>query len=82
LPIVGLDGRPISSSKNPGFSSGGTNNADHIILPSSKIFQSAVVPGGRNSNPPPSAKSARWLKCKEKHSENLRFPIWEYFISL
>jgi|GEM_PF-4798790 len=36
LPIVGLDGRPISSSKNPGFSSGGTNNADHLNLTASK----------------------------------------------
>jgi len=59
LPIVGLDGSTIGSSKNPGFSSGGTNNADHLILTSSKYFQSAVVPGGRNSNPPPSAIPAR-----------------------
>ena len=48
---MGLEGRPIGSSENPGFSSGGTNNADHLILTSSKQFQSAVVPGGRNSNP-------------------------------
>jgi len=44
---VGLDGSTISSSKNPGFSSGWTNNAEHLILTSSKYFQSAVVPGGR-----------------------------------
>jgi len=36
LPIVGLDGRAISSSKNPIFSSGGTNNAELLILTSSK----------------------------------------------
>jgi len=48
---VGLDGSTISSSKNPGFSSGGTNIAEHLILTSSTYFQSAVVPGGRNSNP-------------------------------
>jgi len=56
---VGLDGRTISGSKNPIFSSGGTNSADHLILTSSKYFQSAVVPGGRNSNSPPSAIPAR-----------------------
>ena len=51
LPIVGLDGSPISGSKNPIFSSGGTNNAEHLILTSAKRFQSAVVPGGRIRNP-------------------------------
>jgi len=45
LPIVGLDGRSIGSSKDPGFSSGWTNNAGHLILTSSNYFQSAVVPG-------------------------------------
>jgi len=59
LPIVGLEGSTISSSKNPIFSPGGTSNADHLILTSSKYFQSAVVPGGRNSNSPPSAIPAR-----------------------
>jgi len=63
LPIVGLEGRTISSSANPIFSSGGTNNAEHLILTSSKCFQSAVVPGGRNSNPPPSAIPARCMQC-------------------
>jgi len=61
LPIVGLEGSTMSSNANPGFSSGGTNNADHLILTSSKYFQSAAVPGGRNSNPPPSAIPARYL---------------------
>jgi len=63
LPIVGQDGSTISTNKNPSFSSGGTNNADHLILTSSKQFQSAVVPGGRNSNPPPSAIPARCLQA-------------------
>ncbi|MBP6091931.1 MAG: hypothetical protein KA521_11825 [Crocinitomicaceae bacterium] len=36
LPIVGLDGSTIGDSKNPGFSSGGTNNGDPLILTSSK----------------------------------------------
>jgi len=36
LPIVGLDGSTIGSSKNPIFSSGGTSNAEHLILTSSK----------------------------------------------
>jgi len=65
LPIVGLDGKTISSSKNPGFSSGGTNNAEHLILTSTKHFQSAVVPGGRNSNSPPSAIPARYTQAKD-----------------
>jgi len=60
---VGLDGSTISSSKNPGFSSGGTNNAKHLILISSKHFQSAVVPGGRIRNSPPSAIPARCLQA-------------------
>jgi len=30
-----------------------------------KIIQSAVVPGGRNSNPPPSAIPARYTQAKE-----------------
>ena len=38
LPIVGLEGSTISRSKNPGFSSGETNNAEHLILTSSKQF--------------------------------------------
>jgi hypothetical protein len=59
---VGQEGSTISSSKNPGFSSGGTNYAEHLILTSSIKFQSAVVPGGRNSNPPPSAIPARWIQ--------------------
>ena len=59
LPIVGLDGSTISSNKNPSISSGGTSNAERLILTSSKQLQSAVVPGGRNSNPPPSAIPAR-----------------------
>jgi len=58
---VGLEGRTISSSKNPGCGSGGTNYADHLILTSSKKFQSAVVPGGRNTNSPPSAIPARCM---------------------
>ena len=62
LPIVGLDGNTIGSSAYPGCSSGGTNNADHLILTLSKQFQSAVVLGGRNSNPPPSAIPARKLQ--------------------
>jgi len=41
---VGLDGSTISSSKNPGFSSGRTNNTGHLNLTSSTYFQSAVVP--------------------------------------
>jgi len=36
LPIVGLDGSAMSSSKEPNFSSGGTNNAEYLILTSSK----------------------------------------------
>jgi len=36
LPIVGLDGSTISSSKNPGFSSGGTYNVQLQFLTSSK----------------------------------------------
>jgi hypothetical protein len=59
LPIVGQEGKTISSSKNPVISSGGTNNADHLILTSSTYFQSAVVPGGRIENSPPSAIPAR-----------------------
>jgi len=62
LPIVGLDGSTIGSSTYPGFSSGGTNNAEHLILTSSKQFQSAVVLGGRNTNSPPSAIPARKLQ--------------------
>jgi len=62
---VGLDGSTISSSKNPGFSSGGTNNAKHLILISSKHFQSAVVPGGRIRNSPPSAIPARYTQAKD-----------------
>jgi len=65
LPIVGLDGSTISGSKNLGFSSGGTNNAEHLILTSSKYFQSAVVPGGRNTNSPPSAIPARYTQAKD-----------------
>jgi len=65
LPIVGQDGSTISSRKNPIFSSGGTYNAVHLILTSSKYFQSAVVPGGRNSNPPPSAIPARYTQAKD-----------------
>jgi len=65
LPIVGLDGRTMSSSKNPGFRSGGTNNAEHLILTSSKYLKSAVVPGGRNSNPPPSAIPDRYTQAKD-----------------
>ncbi len=65
LPIVGLDGSTISSNKNPSKSSGGTSNAERLILTSSKQLQSAVVPGGRNSNPPPSAIPARWAKYQE-----------------
>jgi len=38
LPIVGLDGRSIGSSKDPGFSSGWTNIADHLNLTSSTYF--------------------------------------------
>jgi len=52
---VGLDGSTISSSKNPSISSGGTNYAEHLILTSTKQFQSAAVPGGRIQNSPPSA---------------------------
>jgi len=59
LPIVGLEGSTMSSSKNPGFSSGGTSNGEHLILTSSKYFQSVVVPGGRIRNSPPSAIPAR-----------------------
>jgi hypothetical protein len=65
LPIVGLEGSTISVGKNPGFSSGGTSNGDHLILTSSIYFQSAVVPGGRNSNPPPSAIPARYTQAKD-----------------
>jgi len=65
LPIVGLDGRTMSGGRNPGFSSGRTNNADHLILISSTYFQSAVVPGGRNTNPPPSAIPARYTQAKD-----------------
>jgi len=36
LPIVGLEGRTMGGSKNPGFSPGGTYNAEHLILTSSK----------------------------------------------
>jgi hypothetical protein len=36
LPIVGLDGSTMSGSKKPIFSSGGTNNDEHLILTSSK----------------------------------------------
>jgi len=64
---VGLEGRTIGGSKNSGFSSGGTNNAEHLILTSSKQFQSAVVPGGRNSNPPPSAIPARCMQTYLTH---------------
>jgi len=60
---VGLDGSTISGSKKPIFSSGETNYAEHLILTSSKYFQSAVVPGGRNTNPPPSAIPARCASC-------------------
>jgi len=35
LPIVGLDESTMGGSKNPSFSSGGTNNAEHLILTSS-----------------------------------------------
>jgi len=62
---VGLDGRTISSRKKPGFSSGRTNNAGHLILISSKQFYSAVVPVGRNTNSPPSAIPARYTQAKE-----------------
>jgi len=62
---VGLDGSTIGGSKNPGFSSGGTSNADHLILTSSKYFQSVVVPGGRNTNSPPSAIPVRYTQAKE-----------------
>jgi len=65
LPIVGLDGSTISSNKNPSKSSGGTSNAERLILTSSKQLQSAVVPGGRNSNPPPSAIPARYTQAKD-----------------
>jgi len=61
---VGLDGRTISSSAYPGGSSGGTNNGGHLILTSSKQFQSAAVPGGRNSNSPPSAIPARCVQAR------------------
>jgi len=60
---VGLDGSSISSGAYPGFSSGGTINAEHLILTSAKYFHSAVVPGGWNSNPPPSAIPARCASC-------------------
>jgi len=48
---VGLDGSTMSGRKNPGFRSGRTNYGEYLILTSAKHFQSAVVPGGRNSNP-------------------------------
>jgi len=64
---VGLEGSTISSSKNPGFSSGETNNAEHLNLTSSNYFQSAAVPGGRNSNPPPSAIPARYLPLSPQY---------------
>ena len=57
---MGLDGSTIGGNKIPIFSSGGTNNGDHLILTSLKYFQSAVVPGGRISNSPPSAIPARY----------------------
>jgi len=63
---VGLDGITMSGGRNPGFSSGRTNNADHLILISSTYFQSAVVPGGRNTNPPPSAIPARWAQFTDQ----------------
>jgi len=62
---VGQDGSKISGGKKLIFSSGGTNNAVHLILTSSKQFQSAVVPGGRNSNSPPSAIPARYTQAKD-----------------
>jgi len=62
---VGLDGRTISSNKKPIFSSGGTSHANHLILTSSKYFQSAVVPGGRNTNSPPSAIPGRYTQAKD-----------------
>ena len=65
LPIVGLDGSTISSNKNPSISSGGASNAERLILTSSKQLQSAVVPGGRNSNPPPSTIPARYTQAKD-----------------
>ncbi|MBK9461101.1 MAG: hypothetical protein IPN94_17135 [Sphingobacteriales bacterium] len=43
LTKVGLDGSTISSSKKPIVGSGWTNNTDHLILTSSKYFQSASV---------------------------------------
>jgi len=74
---VGQDGSTISSSKNPSFSSGGTNNAGHLILTSSNYFQSAVVPGGRNSNPPPSAIPARYMQTKTGNTILMKFVLWK-----
>jgi len=56
----------MSGSKNPGISPGRTNNDEHLILTSLTYFQSAVVPGGRNTNSPPSAIPARWLQLSNK----------------
>jgi hypothetical protein len=35
---------------------GWTNIAEHFILTSTLVFQSAAVPGGRNTNSTPAAK--------------------------
>ena len=60
LPIVGQDGSTIGSSAYPGCSSGRTINFQLWFLTSAKHFKSAVVPGGRIKNPPPSAIPVRW----------------------
>jgi hypothetical protein len=41
---------------NPSCGSGWTNIAEHFILTSTLVFQSAAVPGGRNTNSTPAAK--------------------------
>jgi hypothetical protein len=46
---------------NPIFSSGWTNIAEHFILTSTLVFQSAAVVGGRNANATPAQSPARWL---------------------
>ena len=41
---------------NPSCGSGWTNIAEHFILTSTLVFQSAAVVGGRNTNSTPAAK--------------------------
>jgi hypothetical protein len=55
----GLTNKPQPIAK-PSCGSGWTNIAEHFILTSTLVFQSAAVVGGRNTNATPAQSPARY----------------------